>query len=102
MANGSTLQAIRAAFEQAQGDGGVYDFTEHSAVAGISLIRQLHVTYRSGNEYLRLDTLLEGLAAVGTVQVFEFRGRGRNDAPQLMADIKVGSEVCQLIYLLPG
>ena len=75
-----------------------FDLQEHVEQVGGQPVTQLIVSYRSGNEYLRLDRLLENL---GTVRVFEFRGRGAGDLFSLVADVAFDREVFQLIYRLP-
>ena len=101
MTSGTPLDALRDALSQARvGTGGELELIESSATASISVVSQLHVYYRSGNEYLRLDVLLRALGSVGTVKVFEYRGRGAGEKPRLVVDIEINGEWYQLIYHL--
>ena len=97
----SKFDGLQAALKKAQVDTGCeLELTELSAMAGINAIKQLHVSYRAGNEYLRLDTLVDELRAIGAVKVFEFRGRGASEQPRLVAEIDIAGETFQLIYHL--
>jgi hypothetical protein len=102
MASRTGFAALGEALKQAQVDTDAdLELTESSAMAGaIVPIKQLHASYRSGNEYLRLDTLLCALGDVGTVKVFEYRGRGAGEKPTLVADVDIAGELYQLIYHL--
>lgn len=101
MAANTKLDALRGAFQNAQVEAdGEYEFTESSEMLGINVVKQLHVSYRSGNEYLRLDLLLQALGKVGTVVVFEFRGRGQQEQIRIVADVNIAGEIYQLIYSL--
>lgn len=101
MAESTGLPSLREAVEHAQvGTEGVLEFSERLKIAGSNVAKQLHVSYQSGNEYLRLDTLLAALQQAGTVKVFEYRGRGAGEQPRLVADVEVAGEIFQLIYHL--
>ena len=101
VAENNRFESLRTALEKAQvGTDGELELTESSAMAGIKAIKQLHASYRAGNEYLRLDTLLDELRAAGAVKVFEFRGRGAGEQPRLVVDIDIAGEAFQLIYHL--
>ncbi len=78
MAEDPGFTSLRNAFTQAKvGSDSDLDYEETSAAVAAITIKQLHVTYKTGNEYLRLDRLYEALQKCGTVKVFEFRGQGR-------------------------
>jgi hypothetical protein len=79
-----------------------FAFTRKLVCKGGLPISQIHVRYLDGNEYLRLDHLLDQLRAVTEVQVFEYRGRGREETPRLVADVKFGDKIFQLLYDLPN
>jgi len=79
-----------------------FTFREEAAPAAARPIMQLHVSYDSGNEYLRLDQLLDQLRRVGAVQVFEFRGRGTGEPPKFVADVRCQDATYQLLYHLPN
>jgi hypothetical protein len=70
-------------------------------VRGLNQQPRLIVRYIKGNEYLRLDRLMERLRQIGEVTIFEFRGRGRTERPSLIADMRIDGENIQLIYELP-
>jgi hypothetical protein len=103
MAEDAGFASLRDAVAQAKvGTDSDLDFTEAQTVAAGKLIKQLHVAYKSGNEYLRLDKFYKALQACGEVEVFEFRGRGRaHEKPTLVADVKIAGHCYQVIYLLP-
>lgn len=82
--------------------GAVLDFTKQVVCVAAVPIKQLHVSYKSGNESLRLDQLLEQLDAVGKVEVFEYRGRGSQETPRIVADVRFDDETYQLVYHLSG
>ncbi len=95
------FNSLRKAIERAQVDtGGKLDFQRKTvAVAGITA-EQLIVSYISGNEYLRLDRLIENLNEVGQVSLFEYRGRGMDEIPSFLVEVKIDNSTYQLIYLM--
>jgi hypothetical protein len=97
----NVFNGLRAALKKAQvGTDGELEFAEASETVGIMVIKQLHASYRAGEEYMRLDTLLEELRTLGTVKVFEFRGHRAGAEPRLVADIDIAGERFQVIYHL--
>lgn len=101
MSKETVFTSLRAAFSQAQvGTDAFIDFAESSDVIAGVLVHQLRVSYQRGNEYIRLDSLLSALGRVGKVDVFEYRGRGRNELPSLVADVLAGGERYRLMYAL--
>ena len=62
---------------------------------------QCIVTYESGNEYILLDKLIACLNKSGEIKLIEFRGRGRQEASQLLFEFKFENVPHQVIYLLP-
>jgi len=72
----------------------------HKTVAALT-IAQCIVQYDSGNEYIRLDRLFEKLKAAGKIDLIEFRGRGAQDATQIVVDMTFDGQRHQVIYLLP-
>lgn len=98
-----SLKVLRDAVNQASAPQSVeFRFEERHVLVGPVGTWQLRVTYVRGNEYLRLDRLLDELRKTGKVEVFEFRGRGRDELPTIVADVRMGDKVFQLVYELPN
>lgn len=94
-------QAMRAAVADAQvGSDGQLDYRETSEIVGPVLIRQLVVTYVSGNEVLSLMRLQTTLSNIGKLAHFEYRGRGSHERPHVAATMTVGDQRYDLLYLL--
>jgi hypothetical protein len=97
-----SLDVLRKAIESAMvGQDVDLQFNEHSVTIATLTVPQLRVSYQSGNEYMRLDRLLDYLRSVGTVEAFEFRGRGRSEVPTIVVDVRIDDNVVQLVYDLP-
>ena len=103
--SGNPLDLLKQAFELATtGNGAEYDFRESSATVGGVAGELLLVEYRSGNEYIRLDILLDALRKLGKDADIEFRGRGepQERSPKFVAGVRIEGEYYQLVYFLPG
>ncbi len=94
---------LRSAIRDANINGDAnFGFGQQTIEAVGTSVKQLRVQYSDGNEYLRLDLLLKSFAAIGRVLSFEYRGRGRNESPRLVAEVDVQNEVYQIVYFLPS
>jgi len=94
-------KALREAISDAQvGTDGHLDFIEKSEVVASVTIRQLFVTYASGNEFLSLSRLQTNLIRIGNLSNFEYRGRGRKEVPTITATLTVDGQRYDLIYQL--
>lgn len=105
MVEDSGFASLRQAIAQAQvGTDADVDYVETETIVATIAVKQLNIIYKSGNEYLRLDRFYEALQRCGKVEVFEFRGRGRepNEQPTLVADVRIAGQRYQVIYHLPG
>lgn len=105
MPEGSGFAKLRDALNKAKvGTESDLEFAKTPVVVAALSIKQLHVTYKSGNEFLQLGVLYEALQECGEVNAFEFRGRGGQpgECPTLVADLDISGEKYQLIYHLPG
>jgi len=98
-----SYDAIEQAVRRANVNGDAqFEFSRNKEfLAGVTT-NQLHVRYVHGNEYLQLDHLLDELRAVAEVQVFEYRGRGRQETPRFVAEVAFEDTIFQLLYDLPN
>ena len=94
--------ALRDAIKAASVNGDAnFAFSEQTASIATVTVKQLHVEYKSGNEYLRIDKLITALSKCGDFQLCEYRGRGGDDGKlRLVCDIKLDGDLYQLIYHL--
>jgi len=68
---------LRDAINQAKSDiDSDLDYKEKLGNPGGIPTKQLVVTYKTGNEYFRLDSLYQALQNCGAVRALEFNGRG--------------------------
>lgn len=101
MAGSSGYQALRKAVLQAKvGTDAELEFEETTVLVAALAVKQLRVTYLSGNEYLSLVNLQEGLEHAGELKAFEYRGRGSEEQPTLVADVDIEGDKYQIVYLL--
>ena len=93
---------LRDAIETSNVNGdAVFAFSEKPALSAAVTLKQSHVEYKSGNEYLRIDRLIAALNECGDFQLCEFRGRGGDDGKRrLVCDVKFDGEAYQLVYHL--
>ncbi len=96
------LAAVKQAFYEANVNHDcVFEYTPTTTAAAMFPVSQCIVRYESGNEYIRLDTLINSLGKFGTVSLIEYRGRGHNDDNQLVFEFKFYGVIHQVIYILP-
>ena len=102
MAPTTPYDALRGAIKAANVNGDAdFAFSEQTAPIGAVTVKQLHVEYKSGNEYVRIDRLIAALSECGDFQLCEYRGRGGDDGKlRLVCDIKFDGDRYQLIYHL--
>ena len=94
--------AVKQAFHQANVNHDCeFDFKKKTTVVAALEIAQCIVSYKKGNEYIRLDTLLSSLEAYGAIELVELRGRGAKDQSQILIEMKCQGVAHQIIYLLP-
>ena len=95
--------AVRQAFHEANAthDCTLTYTTRITSYAALS-IAQCIVSYESGNEFFRLDTLIESFRRFGEIARIEFRGRGGSDATQLLFEFIFDGKPHQVIYVLPN
>src|SRR5689334_7066080 len=92
------FRALREAVTEAQaGSDGQLNFRETSEMVGPVLIRQLVVSYTSGNEHLSLLKMHASLSRIGKLSHFEYRGRGSKEVPSLTAVLMVDGQRYDLI-----
>jgi hypothetical protein len=97
------LGAVRQAFHDANvGADCNFSFNTKSTAFGVTPISQCIVEYQTGNEYIRLDKLIESFRRFGEITLIEYRGRGSNDSIQIGFEFKFEDELHQVIYLLPN
>ena len=95
------LAGVKGAFRASNvNDDCVFSFTtKTTTVAGLS-VAQCLVKYVSGNEYIRIDMLVDAFRGLGEITLIEYRGRGSTDAVQLLFEFKIKKLRHQVIYLL--
>lgn len=99
----SFVTAAKQAFREANvGDDCEFEYKAATYMAAAVKITQCGVSYKSGNEYLRLDILLQALGSYGRIDMVELRGRGGNDVNQILIDMDLEGSSHQVIYLLPS
>lgn len=99
----TSYDALRVAIEAANVNGDAdFAYCEKPDAIGAVTVKQLHVEYKSGNEYLRLDKLIAALSECGDFQLCEYRGRGRDDdgKRRLVCDVTFDGDPYQLVYHL--
>lgn len=78
-----------------------FAFSEKTVAIAAVTVKQLHVEYESGNEYLRIDKLITALSECGDFQLCEYRGRGDDDGKRLLVcDVEFDGDPYQVIYHL--
>jgi hypothetical protein len=98
----SFIGSVKQAFHEANvcHDCEFVFLPSHITVAAIT-ISQCIVAYKDGNEYLRLDILIAAIKHFADIGLIEFRGRGGDNANQLLIELKIDGVPHQIIYLLP-
>jgi hypothetical protein len=94
--------ALRIAIKAANVNGDAdFAYSERTAAIAAVTVKQLHVEYKSGNEYLRLDRLIAALSECADLQLCEYRGRGGDDGQRrLVCDVTFDGDPYQLVYHL--
>lgn len=96
------LAAVKQAFHAANVcHDCIFKYTLQTKMAAVLPVSQCIVEYETGNEYIRLDTLIEAFHRFGDVKLIEYRGRGSTDAIQLLFEFKFEGQPHQVVYILP-
>jgi hypothetical protein len=102
MTSDDQVQVLKDAISKANiNSDAKFDYEVRPEIEAAVMFTNVFVTYRDGNEYLRLDTLLDTLREKGKVEFFEFRGRGSREPHVLAIQVRLDGQRCQLIYNLP-
>jgi hypothetical protein len=92
---------LRSAFESANvNHDAEFSYDQETLNMAGTVFNQLRIQYSGGNEYLRLDILMKALCDIGNLLLFEYRGRGGQESPRFVAEVKANDHVYQLIYFL--
>ena len=78
-----------------------FKYTLQTKVVAALSVAQCIVEYESGNEFIRLDKLIDSFRGFGDIKLIEYRGRGSSDAIQLLFEFKFEGQPHQVIYILP-
>jgi hypothetical protein len=73
---------------------------QNQVVAALS-VAQCIVEYESGNEYIRLDKLIDSFRSFCDIKLIEYRGRGSSEDIQLLFEFNFQGKPHQVIYILP-